>query len=126
MNITEEDEKLIREAGKKFRANIEANFNGDAKEAIMKNMSFFEKAKFAKMMITAKFNKEASLEEKAKFGAEAAGAALPVMKKTFGEDFLIAAMPDEMKVQRLVDLCEYLGQKDLADLCKKAIAQKPK
>ncbi len=47
-------------------------------------------------------------------------AALPVMKRSFGEDVLVKSLPEVAKEQGVIDLCRKLGADGIADLCEKA------
>ena len=47
-------------------------------------------------------------------------AAVAPLNRTFGEQALLAALPDAAKEERIVDVCRALGANKLAALCEKA------
>ncbi len=58
--------------------------------------------------------------EQAKALAAYCDAAVAPLKRTFGEEAILVALPDGAKDERIADVCRALGAKNLAALCDKA------
>ena len=125
MKITHEDAELLKKITDAFGKNVSDNFDGDAQAAFTEKATGLEIAKLITTKIRANFNANAlSAEKRARTMLSHNSAALPILKRTFGEAALIDALPEEAKDQRVVDLCEELGARNIASLCRKAMDTK--
>ncbi|MCE9507494.1 MAG: hypothetical protein K8R48_04150 [Alphaproteobacteria bacterium] len=121
-NVTAEQLQTLKAIEKAFSKNVIANYQGDALKLFRKNASLKQMFNLvvASRRFDKKLNKNAPAAEQAEALARYCSAALPVLKKSFGEDLLVKALPSEAKEQDIIDLCRALGSNDLADLCEKA------
>jgi hypothetical protein len=121
MNITQQDADLLESIARDLSENIKRNYKGDAIKAFEKAVKFLEMPKLAAAKLSASFNARAEPETRARSLMNLCNTALPILKRVFGEKFLIAAMPPAAANQHVVDLCNELGSHSVADLCRKAM-----
>ncbi|MFH1158035.1 MAG: hypothetical protein V1721_04020 [Pseudomonadota bacterium] len=123
--VTMQDLESMKVMETAFSRNFFKNYEGGedkAKNAFKKAAGFFNGCSI--------FHKQSQWEAKVKVNAPPAeqakalldfcSAALPVMKKAFGEDVILQVLPAEVKEQRMIDLCRAFGNNDLAAFCEKA------
>ncbi|MCB9991759.1 MAG: hypothetical protein H6867_10405 [Rhodospirillales bacterium] len=120
IDITNDDVKTLEVIADKFSKNVIRNHKGNAEAAFMKHLSAGEASKIMTAKLTLAFN-AASAERQAGNIARYCSSVVPTMKKAFGEEFMVKAMPEESKNERVIQICKQLGANDLADLCKKAM-----
>jgi hypothetical protein len=121
-NVTAEQFEKLKAIETAFSKNVIANYQGDALKLFRKNASLKQifNIVVSQKRWSSKLSKNAPLAEQAQALARYCSAALPVLKKSFGEDLLVKSLPAEAKDQDVIDLCRALGSNDLADLCEKA------
>jgi len=130
MTITKADATLLQTISDKFSKNVVANYKAESDgEAVKKfgdSLGAIEKVKILGTGIASALRqKSSSYETQAKGIAQRASSVLPAMTRTFGEDFVVAAMPEEAKHQHAIDVCKEVGANDLAKLCQKAMDLQP-
>lgn len=126
MDITPQDADLLKTISEKFSNNIKKHYKGDAVKAFSENLGFFEKLGIITAKLSSIFNdSNTASDKKARSHAAYCVAVLPALKRAFGEEFLINALPAEVRTQHVVDLCMEAKAPALADLCQKAINKGP-
>jgi len=126
MTITPEDADLLKTISEKFSNNVTQKYEGDAAKAFADNTGFFEKLGIIKAKLVSAFNDTNTTSEKrARSHAAYCASVLPGLKRAFGEEFLVAALPPEARSQHVIDVCTEAGAPDLADLCRKALKTGP-
>jgi hypothetical protein len=122
-NVTPQQFEKLKAIETAFSKSVIGNYtHGDAIKVFRKNASLKQifNIVVAKKRLISKTKKNAPLADQAQALAGYCSSALPVLKKTFGEDLLLRSLPAEAKEQDIIDLCRALGSNDLADLCEKA------
>jgi|GEM_PF-1610728 hypothetical protein len=120
MKVTKEDIKLLEGITKGFSKNLKDSYKQthgkDAVEEFTKNAS---KRDIFNIFSARVALKTPSFSDRARAKKEIRNcmAALPALKKTFGEQALVAALPKEAASQRVIEICEQLGGREMAALC---------
>ncbi|MCI5060130.1 MAG: hypothetical protein MRY79_03555 [Alphaproteobacteria bacterium] len=115
---------LLSSISEEFSRNVIRNFEGDALAKYKKSATFFEMAKVIWRNIRFQqsrrvgFNPETRLKRLARYNQ----AALPILRRAFGEQALIEALPEKAKTEEIVSLCKKLEAPEIASLCRKGIS----
>lgn len=120
MHVTQEDYTALKDIQTGFLDNVRKNADGDAyrmfkKQLRLKDYWNIMTSKAGAGMV----GEQASPERKARALMKYNASVLPSMKRAFGEEFLVTALPANAGEQRVVELCRHLDANDVADLCEK-------
>lgn len=117
MDVTKDDLRLVKSVVDRFSKNL-LFLNPEAIDVFAKHIGpkdYFNitAAKLALNVPTF------SVKTRVKRELKHCCASLPPLKKAFGEAALIEALPVLATSDRAIQLCDHLGVKDVADLCRK-------
>ncbi len=120
MHVTQEDYTALKDIQTGFLDNVRKNADGDAYRMFKKQLRLKDYWNIMASKAGAGFvGEQASPERKARALMKYNASVLPSMKRAFGEDFLVTALPANAGAQRVVELCRHLEANDVADLCEK-------
>ena len=120
MHVTQEDYTALKDIQTGFLDNVRKNADGDAYRMFKKQLRLKDYWNImASKAGTGFVGEQASPERKARALMKYNASVLPSMKRAFGEDFLVTALPANAGAARVVELCRHLEANDVADLCEK-------
>ncbi len=127
MTITSQDADLLKSISREFGRNVRSNCASDAVEQFAGNLSAAEKIGIMASKLSSLFNEaySTSPDRRARSHAAYCTSVLAGLERTFGEEFLVDALPPQARSQHIVNVCKEAGANKLADLCQKAIDRQP-
>jgi|TARA_B100001971_G_C18205584_1_gene547380 hypothetical protein len=119
MKVTKEDVSLLKRIADAFSTNLITSKGEEALQRFMDELSpmdYFNifAARTRKNLPTFRSNKIAAKRE-----LDVCLASYEPLKRTFGENAMVQALPEEAISDRVIDLCDSLKAKLIADLCRK-------
>ena len=129
IDISRYDEATFQTIKDKFSQNILDNYRGDAEYKLgqgLKSLKLRDAFRIFAAGYRLKHNSLCSSSQ-GRVSALAAynDASLPALNQAFGEDMVFEAIPEEAKNERVIQICRQSGAHDFADLCQKALENKP-
>lgn len=121
--VTARERILLQTLSKAFQKKLVKNYEGEALKAFNRNAT----VKDVVMLSTLKaVSKIPSLSESGatKWEMRFLNATVPLLTKTFGEAALVKAMPLRAAEDDVITLCDQMGAKRIADICKKRKASR--
>lgn len=124
MTITEKDAAQLKRITEGLVSNLQKIIGPDAEKRFRQKASAGDIAKLMSRKMKLHFTAHSpNPRTRAKANMDMNKAAFGPLKRAFGEDTLLRALPEEAASEHVANLCEELGAPDIATLCRKKIAQ---
>lgn len=125
MKVTKADLAIIKRIADQFSDNLINNQGEDAIKRFTENLRPIDYFNIFAAKVKQKIP-SFRLREAAKRELGVCMAAYEPLKRTFGEAVMMGALPEESTSERAVSICDALGAKPIADLCRKKQQAQPK
>lgn len=118
--LTEDDFKKVDSLVKTFSDTL-IGTRPDAVDAFMRQLGWAEKMKIGAAKLSYEFSKNADPKTRAEKLVQYCESVVPGLKRAFGEQAVINALPPEGRTQEVCDMCDALGGRQLAALIRKSL-----